>query len=68
MKRVGIRTYPTAREAAKAYDEHMYNELGHKAVLNFDAKNYEVKTKSLYSAQAGLANCFLTSLVCACTL
>ncbi|CAL8462382.1 g1915 [Coccomyxa elongata] len=51
VKRIGIRTYPTEREAAKAYDEHMYNELGHKAVLNFDAKNYERKRAEMLLKQ-----------------
>ena len=68
MKRIGSRTYSTEREAAKAYDRHVYNELGYKAVLNFDAEVYEVKASSLYSGQAGVANCLLTSLICACLL
>ncbi|CAL8462982.1 g2516 [Coccomyxa elongata] len=40
VRPIGMKKYPDARQAAVAYDEHVFREHGYDAVLNFDADNY----------------------------
>lgn len=59
---IGSKVYPNEEQAAEAYDAHMFRQLGYRAILNFDAETYAVRSSRLFSVQARIFNllhCFL---------